>query len=275
MDRGFPFAPIRPQPGYTEPLCTNGPVQTYSNTGFSLYDALQTSLTMRNFHGWTGTASYTYSRGIDNASEFAGTGTGGGTVSPFAQNPLNTDFGERGVSGYSYPSIWGVQTTYTEPWFSNQHGILGRILGGYSMNGFFQYNGGTPFNPIQNSFSVASTNVLADIAGASGNPGGMSPGTAASINQTQSQFGFCDVGFSQALGKIPAGPCCQTRVRRSVRSVSISDPAGMFDSSPVLRPPEVPSTGFGTTSTRPSHSTIHSPAHRAIHSAETALPIWI
>ena len=190
------------QPGYTRPDCSHSLVLMYGNTAFSIYNALQTSLTVRNFHNWTGTASYTYSRTVDNVSEFASSGAGG-TTNAFAQNPLNTDVAERGVSGNSYPNIWGIQMTYTEPWFHNQHSILGRLLGGYFMNAFYQYNGGQPYNPIQNSYSVASTPVLADIAGTSGNPANISPATAASINTTQAEYGFCDVGFAQQFGN----PC--------------------------------------------------------------------
>ena len=216
------------QPGYTRPDCTHGLVETYGNTAFQIYNALQSSLTVRNFHNWTGTASYTYSREIDNASEFAGTGNGGGTVSPFAQNPLNTDQAERGVSGFSYPNIWGIQMTYTEPWFSNQKGILGRVLGGYYMNAFYQYNGGTPFNPIQNSYSVASAAVLADIAGTTGNAGGISAGTAAAINGTQAEYGFCDVGFAQQFGN-PCRPIL-SNPKAPMNSIGINlGPAGYVD----------------------------------------------
>jgi hypothetical protein len=181
-------------PGYTRPSCSNGLIETYGNTAFSIYNALQTSLTVRNFHGWTGTASYTYSRTIDNVSEFASSGSGG-TTNAFAQNPLDTDVAERGVSGNSYPSIWGIQMVYTEPWFSSQHGILGRLLGGYSMNAFYQYNGGQPFNPIQNSYSVVSSPVLADIGAlVEANP---------DYNQTAAEYSFCDVGFAAQFGN----PC--------------------------------------------------------------------
>jgi hypothetical protein len=188
--------------GYTRPNCNYGVVQTYSNTAFQLYNALQASLTVRNLHGFTGTASYTYSREIDNASEFASTlnSNSGGSVSQFAQNPLNTDLGERGVSGFSYPNIWGIQLNYAEPWLSSQRGILGRLLGGYYLNGFYQFNGGTPFNPIQNSVSVASNSVLADIGGMAGNPAGISANTAANINTTQAEYSFCDVGFALQFG---------------------------------------------------------------------------
>ncbi len=192
-------------PGYTRPNCNNAPVQTFANTSFSLYNALQTSLTVRNFRGITGTASYTWSRDITNTSDFAVGGVGG-QASPFAQNPLNPDIGERGVDGNSYPNVWGIQLTYTEPWFKSQHGWMGRLLGGYMLNSFYQYNGGQAFNPIQNSYSVTSASVLSDISGTAGNPAGITPAQAAMINQTRAETGFCDIGFTSAFGGNPCRP---------------------------------------------------------------------
>jgi len=135
-------------PGYTRPNCNYGLIDTVGNTAFSLYNGLQTSLTIHNFHNFTGTASYTWSRAIDNVSEIFSTASAG-TTNAFAQDPLNSDQGERGVSGNSYPSVWGVQMAYNEPWFHNQSGILGRAIGGYFFNAFYQYNGGQPFNPFE------------------------------------------------------------------------------------------------------------------------------
>ena len=204
-------------PGYGRPNCNYSQTQTYGNTAFSIYQALQSSLTVRNFHGWTGTASYTYSRDVDNASEFANTNPGGGTISPYAQNPLDTNIGERGVSGYSYPSIWGIQATYNEPWFSSQGGILGRALGGFYLNGFYQYNGGQPFNPIQNSYSVTSTPVLNVIA------------SNANINANEATYGFCDVGFSSAFGANPCRPVL-SNPKAPLNSIGINlGPGGYVD----------------------------------------------
>jgi hypothetical protein len=162
-------------------------LDTVGNTAFSIYQALQTSYTVRNFHHWLGTVSYTYSRTVDNNSEIYATGSGGNT-SNFAQNPLDTDVGERGVSGNSYPSVVGLQLGYTAPWFQSQRGILGRILGGYSFNAFYNYNGGQPFNPIQNAISVQSANVLSDI----------SANTA--IDPTKAENSFCDFNFGDTFG---------------------------------------------------------------------------
>ena len=185
-------------PGFGRPNCNYDQVTQYGNTAFSLYNALQTSVTMRNFHGFTGTASYTYSHETDNASEFAPSGPG--QNSAFAQNPLNPDQGERGLSAFSYPHIWGIQTSYNEPWFSNQKGILGRALGGYFFNSFFMYNGGTPFNPLQNSFSVVSPCVLADITNTAAGGSCVYTPAGPTINATQAEYGFSDVGFAEVNG---------------------------------------------------------------------------
>lgn len=171
--------------GYTRENCNYGLVDTVGNTAFLIYNALQTSLTVREFHHITGTASYTYSRAISNTSEIFSTGAGGNT-SAYAQDPLNTDAGERGVDGNSYPSLLGAQLTFNEPWFSKQNGILGRLLGGYFLNTFYQYNGGQPFSPSQN-FSITSSNISI--------PTTDSPQVANEVTSN-----FCDLGFARAYG---------------------------------------------------------------------------
>jgi hypothetical protein len=214
--------------------CNYGPVVGYGNGAFSIYNALQTSLTMRNFHSFSGIFSYTWSRNISNATDFtegyAANGVGGGQVSEFAQDPLNTDVGERGVDGNSYPSVWGIELAYNEPWFHDQHGILGRLLGGYSINTVYNYEGGQPYNPFQNSSIVTSPTVLADI-GAITNP---------NFNPTMAETGFCDDGFAVAF----SASCRPVLSNRSapLQSVGINlGPGGYVDyvtGNPVSRSSE-------------------------------------
>ncbi len=226
--------------GYTRPNCNYGPVETYGNGGFSIYNALQASLTMRSFHGFTGTFSYAYSKTIDNTDDFSisiNNNGGGGQASPIAQDPLNSDIGERGLSGNSYPSIWGIELTYTEPWFHEQRGIIGRLLGGYMMNAFYQYNGGQPYNPLQNATTVQSSAVQSDIAGT----GSISAATAALINPTEADQGFCDLGFVAAGFAASCRPVL-SNPKAPLGSVGINlGPAGYVDyvtGNPVSRSSE-------------------------------------
>ncbi len=203
--------------GYTRPNCNNSLVLQVGNGAFSIYDGLQTSLTVRDFHHWTGTASYTYSRTIDNTSEIFSTGSGGNT-SAFPQNPLDPNIGERGVSGNSYPSVVGLEMTYTEPWFRSQSGILGRFLGGYMFNAFYQYNNGQPYNPIQNFYVPESTAVGNDIAAIT-NP---------NFNPTEAETSFCDFVWSEVFGD----PCRPILSNKSapMNSIGINlGPGGYVD----------------------------------------------
>ena len=190
--------------GYQRPNCSYGLVSTTANTAFSIYNALQTSFTARSFHNWTGTVSYTYSRAIDNVSEIFSTG-GGGTTIAYAQNPLDPNVAERNVSGNSYPNVVGMQMAYSEPWFKDQRGILGRLLGGYGFNAFYTYNNGQPFNPFQATVAQSPF-----------------------VNQSdpQASTGFCDFGFSQVFGS-PCRPILSNS-HAPITSVGINTGAGGY-----------------------------------------------
>jgi hypothetical protein len=226
--------------GYTRPNCNYGPVLTFTNDAFSQYNALQTSLTMRNFHNFSGIISYAWSRTIDNTDDFSisvNNNGGGGQASPIAQNPLSTDTGERGVSGDSYPNIFNIQLAYNEPWFHEQRGIVGRLLGGYAMNAFYQYNGGQAFNPLQNLPTVQSAAVLSDIAGT----GSISAGTAAQINSTEAEQGFSDLGWAAAGFSVSNRPVL-SNPKAPLQSIGINlGPGGYVDyvtGAPVSRSSE-------------------------------------
>ena len=136
------------QPGFGRPDCTYSNRLIVNNGGWSIYNGLQTNLTTRNYHGLTTTVSYTWSRTLDNASEIFGTATAG-SVQQYSQNPQDTNLGERGVSGNSYPNVLGLSFSYELPTFAKGGGFMSRILNGYQLNGFYRYNSGQPFQAFQ------------------------------------------------------------------------------------------------------------------------------
>jgi hypothetical protein len=124
--------------------CGQTVVRVRANTAFSIYNGLQTSLTTRNFHGITATAAYTFSRTIDNSSEIFGT-FGGGNTSAYAQNPLDTNVGERAVSGISFPNVASASFVYTVPKFGPSNNLISKVVNGWQLNTIWIYNSGQPF----------------------------------------------------------------------------------------------------------------------------------
>jgi hypothetical protein len=128
--------------------CAASNVRIRTNTAFEIYNGLQTSINSRAYHGVTANFSYTFSRTIDNASEIFGTNGAGDTVS-FAQNPLDTNVGERGVSGQSYPNVTSLGFTYVDPHFQHNHTFVGKAFGGFQLNTIYVFNSGQPYTPYQ------------------------------------------------------------------------------------------------------------------------------
>jgi hypothetical protein len=125
--------------------CGSTNVRTRANTSFSIYNSLQTSLTTKAYHGLTAILGYTYSRTIDNSSEIFGT-LGGGNTSAFAQNPLDTNVGERAVSGDSFPNVSSLALTYVAPKLLRDGNLLSRLTNGWQLNTVWLYNSGQPYN---------------------------------------------------------------------------------------------------------------------------------
>ncbi|HSB74565.1 MAG TPA: hypothetical protein VLC12_02895, partial [Terriglobales bacterium] len=144
---GAPDPALGVQVGYAN--CTRSKVIEYANTAYSTYNGLQSQLRLQNWHGFTGQASYTYSRAIDNASEAFSSGTG--TVVAIAQNPFDVTKSERAQSTYNYPHVFGVLWSYDLPFAKSQSGFLGRALGGWQINSTYRYSSGQPYTVIQNA----------------------------------------------------------------------------------------------------------------------------
>src|SRR5213075_3180365 len=66
-----------------------------------------------------------------------------------AQIPFNVDRGERGNSGIDFPHVAGVAMVYELPFYKNQSGALGRLMGGWQINTTYRYSTGQPFSVVQ------------------------------------------------------------------------------------------------------------------------------
>src|SRR5260370_653490 len=141
--------------------CNFRNVRNRENTAFSRYNGLQSEFRVRSWHGLTGSGSFTLSKTLDNASEIFSSFDGGNSVA-VAQNPFDISAGEKALSGLDFPKTAGLYLIYELPFYKNQHGFLGKLLGGYQANTTWRYSTGQLWTPItftgpnsscQNSFS--------------------------------------------------------------------------------------------------------------------------
>jgi Carboxypeptidase regulatory-like domain/TonB dependent receptor len=128
--------------------CNKTIVRERANTAFSLYNGLQLEATTKQYHHVTATLAYTFSKTIDNTSEVYGTFEGGNSVT-FAQNPFDTSAAEHGISGNSIPHVASASFVYDLPSYRKQSGLLGKLLGGYQLNGIWTFDTGQATTPYQ------------------------------------------------------------------------------------------------------------------------------
>ncbi len=124
--------------------CGTSIVNTVQNSAFSIYNSLQTKFTTRAFYGFTGSVNYTHSKTIDNTSEIFSTGGGGNTLA-FAQNPLDTNYGEHATSGLDFPNTATIGLIYQFP-ILHKGNLVSKLTNGWQANTIWIYNSGQPYN---------------------------------------------------------------------------------------------------------------------------------
>ncbi len=130
--------------------CNQGQLLSRNNSAFSDYNSLQLQFRANNlFKQLTVRTSYTFSKTTDNASEIFPTFGGGNTVT-YSQNPLNVQSGgEHSISGLDFPHQWTINFSEQLPFFKEQRGILGHMLGGWTISADYILASGQPYTPFQ------------------------------------------------------------------------------------------------------------------------------
>jgi hypothetical protein len=129
--------------------CNQGLVDTRSNSGYSSYNAVQMEFRANNlFKQLTIRSGYTYSKTLDNVSEIFSTFGAGNSIS-LAQNPMNTTTGEHSFSGLDIPHQWTILFSESLPFFKEQHGLAGHLLGGWTISANYVLASGQRYTPVQ------------------------------------------------------------------------------------------------------------------------------
>ncbi len=95
------------------------------------------------------TGAYTFSKLISNADEVFSPGFGASESSFFA---IASVFGgerlDRAVSTFDKPHRLSLTYVVESPWFREQRGFLGKLLGGFQISGVTTYETGSPFSVL-------------------------------------------------------------------------------------------------------------------------------
>jgi outer membrane receptor protein involved in Fe transport len=123
-----------------------GPTRRRINGASSTYNGMQVRFDTRLRNDLALNVNYTWSRTIDNASEIFSTLAGGQTVA-HAQDPFNITSGERGLSAFHQKHVMTSNFIYDLPFYKDQKGVAGRLLGGWEVSGFIRMGSGRPYTP--------------------------------------------------------------------------------------------------------------------------------
>lgn len=119
-----------------------------TNSGTSNYHSGQFSLTRRFANGFTVTGAYTWSKFIDNGSEVFGVA---GNNQP-QQAAFPSIFGgqrqERALSLFDRTHRASITYVYALPFYKEQRGFIGKVLGGFEISGITTFESGAPLTVV-------------------------------------------------------------------------------------------------------------------------------
>jgi hypothetical protein len=126
---------------YQNPNPDVSQVFTFTPDTNSSFNALNSQLEHRFHHGVSANLQYTYSKSLDQISA-----EGPGFVTNQTY-PID-DRTERGPSDYDATHNFRAYALWELPIFRARHDMLGSLLGGWQLNGIYQFHSGFPWTPV-------------------------------------------------------------------------------------------------------------------------------
>src|SRR5215472_2942081 len=121
-----------------------------TSNGYGNYNALFATATFRDWHGITARSNFTWGRSFGTGGEVQARSTR--TV----LDPWNLE-SEYGPNGFDVKFIYNVALNYQPSFYKNQQGIVGHLLGGWSISPLFTAQSGFPLNVVQQDGTGTST----------------------------------------------------------------------------------------------------------------------
>ncbi len=140
-----------PSPGAAPPYPQFGSLGTMDTDRASNYHSLQLRAEERNWHGLSYRVAYTWSKSLDNGSEFVGSATGG----QYAQNAYNLR-GERGRSSFDTRHRMVFSDVYT-PKIALRAGVMNALVRNWELGGILSLQTGQPFTVNRSGYQSFQT----------------------------------------------------------------------------------------------------------------------
>ena len=130
-----------------------------SPIGWSNYNAMYVSFRANDWHGFSGASHFTWSKalGLGQLAQYNSSST---TLTPFNMKAAY------GPQGFDYAFMFNASVVYKPPYFKGQHGVLGRLLGGWTIANLFTAQSGAgisvtylPSSPYQ-AFGESSSSSI-------------------------------------------------------------------------------------------------------------------
>ncbi len=145
---------------------TRGIIRLRANTANSIYHSMQVSFDKRLSNNFSAGFHYTWSAFIDTASEIFNPS---GAEVAIAQDSFNIQ-SDRARSTYDRPHRFTGNFVYQLPFFKDQKGFVGKVLGGWQVNSFFSFQSGAPFTALNGADPAAALNGIDGLVGSAIRP---------------------------------------------------------------------------------------------------------
>ena len=142
----------RPDPRYYE-------LREARNASNAYFDAARVTVKAPNWHGFSGDASYWFSKAIDTGSAYTNMAAGDEALQGYAQSqsPVAQDL--KGPSAFDQSHAVMARFQYAPPRFSSGGHLVRGVVNGWRVSGVFLAKTGLPFSVITGSDGPGSGNV--------------------------------------------------------------------------------------------------------------------
>jgi hypothetical protein len=135
---------ILPRSMISQPIGT-GISQGYTyianaSNGYGNYNALFVTYRLRDWHGISATSNFTWGRAL-------GTGTTSQATSSNTWLDVFNPQNNYGPQSYDIRFLYNVGLFYIPKWYKSQHGVVGRLVGGWTFSPLLVAQSGSPFSP--------------------------------------------------------------------------------------------------------------------------------